>query len=142
MSTLALNIVSVGLHCKMDTLCLHEWLDLASSLHVSCLNLAAADAMGPFRLTHAVHCKVHRKQDALRFRLSLLVCMSGAVLQLWLLQAPWALQADRPLLSCGAGGMSMQPVTIPTGLQIFKGIKAMGFWLSKCPLPAVPLSYP
>lgn len=55
------------------------------------------------------------------------------MLQLWLLQAPWAIQAN--LLLCGAGGMSMQPVTIPTGLQIFKGIKAMGFWLSKSVLP-------
>ena len=28
------------------------------------------------------------------------------------------------------GGMSMQPVSIPTGLMIFKDIRAHGFWLS------------
>jgi trans-2-enoyl-CoA reductase len=29
------------------------------------------------------------------------------------------------------GGMSMKPVTLPTGLLIFKDIRAVGFWLSR-----------
>ena len=65
----------------MDFLCLHKWLDLASTSHVIYLNVAAAHSMEPSRLTHAVQHIVHRKQDALCSRLSLLhvKCCAAAV---------------------------------------------------------------
>jgi hypothetical protein len=38
------------------------------------------------------------------------------------------------------GGLSMKPVSIPTGLFIFKDIQARGFWLSGTTPPTAPLS--
>jgi trans-2-enoyl-CoA reductase len=46
------------------------------------------------------------------------------------MHAPPAVLASEGGTLVTYGAMSMQPLTLPTGLLIFKGIQFKGFWLS------------